>query len=115
MAMRESEIRASNGQRPQITWHFAQNPGVRSQRHTYREAVLTAPRSGGLVVYEPGAAGARRAAEPPVYLARAGEGPLFTARSQRGQRCRALAQRAGRLVPLRGTCRSEEHTSELQS
>src|SRR4051812_44058333 len=53
-------------------------------RH-YREAVLTAPRSGASVVYRPGAAGARRAAKPPGHIARAGEGSLSTSRSQRGK------------------------------
>src|SRR5712692_9616448 len=54
----------------------------------YREAVLTAPRSGGLVVYKPGAAGARRVAKPPGHTAGAGGGSLSTSRSQRGRGCR---------------------------
>src|SRR6266576_846904 len=55
-------------------------------RHVYREAVLTAPRSGGLVVYKPGAAGARRVAKPPGHIVWAGGGSLFTSRSQGGRR-----------------------------
>src|SRR5207248_3285772 len=54
--------------------------------HNYREAVLTAAGSGGPAVCRPGAAAARRAAKPPVHMARAGEGPLSTARSQPGPR-----------------------------
>src|SRR5436305_3738883 len=60
----ECEVTAFDGHRTPETYQSSQTLGMAAKRRGYREAVLTAPVSGGLAVCKPGAAGARRAAKP---------------------------------------------------